>query len=177
MPSPAVLPSASFSVSITRSSATPRPPRCWPSPPESARNSWVRKCSGKRASATSTLPNFRPPTVCHSPIDDQPSPSADAPPPGRAWNRCQIKVFPVRGFSPWIAIRKRRPQPARRNAAFWLLPDCFSDGDQIIQICAADPPPRPCFGTAFVPATPPRTFPPRSWSIRRRPQPARSNVT
>ena len=28
------------------------------------------------------LPNFSPPTVCHSPIDDQPSPPGEAPPPG-----------------------------------------------------------------------------------------------
>src|SRR5579883_2331733 len=27
---------------------------------------------------------LQPPTECHSPIDDQPSPPADAPPPGRA---------------------------------------------------------------------------------------------
>src|SRR5215471_3827040 len=58
------------------------------------------------------LPNFRPPAECHSPIDDQPSPSADPPPPGRAWKRCQMNVFPVRGFSPWMAMRNRRPQPA-----------------------------------------------------------------
>src|SRR5260370_34788905 len=58
------------------------------------------------------LPNLMPPTECHSPIDDQPSPPDDAPPPGRAWNMCQMKFRPVRGFSPWIAIRKRRPHPA-----------------------------------------------------------------
>ena len=55
---------------------------------------------------------MRPPTECHSPIDDQPSPPDDAPPPGRAWNRCQMKFLPVRGSSPWIAIRNRRLQPA-----------------------------------------------------------------
>src|SRR3982751_7151725 len=58
------------------------------------------------------LPNFKPPTLCHSPIDEYPSPPDDAPPPGRAWNMCQMKLRPLRGFSPWMAIRKRRPQPA-----------------------------------------------------------------
>src|ERR1700756_577093 len=96
-PSPAVLPTASFSVSNTSSSATPSPPRYCPSPPESGKYSCLRKCSGKRASATSTLPNFNPPTAFHSPIDDQPSPFGEAPPPGRAWNRCQMKPRPVLG--------------------------------------------------------------------------------
>src|ERR1700742_3345167 len=58
------------------------------------------------------LPNLMPPAECHSPIDEYPSPPDDAPPPGRAWNRCQMNCRPLRGFSPWIAIRKRRPQPA-----------------------------------------------------------------
>src|SRR6202023_4249652 len=58
------------------------------------------------------LPNLRPPTECHSPIDDQPPPPDDPPPPGRAWNMCQMKSRPVRGSSPWIAIRNLRPHPA-----------------------------------------------------------------
>ena len=47
----------------SRSSATswpPRPPRYCPSPAEPGRNSWRSNSSGKRASAISTLPNFRP---------------------------------------------------------------------------------------------------------------------
>ena len=90
----------------------PGPPRNRPSPPESARNSWRRKNSGNRTSVTSTLPNLMPPAACHSPAVGQPSPADDAPPPGRAWNMCQMKGRRVRGSSPWMAIRKRRPQPA-----------------------------------------------------------------
>ena len=52
-----------------------------------------------------------PPTECHSPAVGQPAPAADAPPPGRAWKRCQMKRRPLRGSRPAIAKRKRRPQP------------------------------------------------------------------
>src|SRR5215470_5870994 len=38
--------------------------------------------------------------------------AGEAPPPGRAWNRCQMKARPLRGSRPWMAMRKRRPQPA-----------------------------------------------------------------
>ena len=61
-----------------------------------------------------------PPAACHSPAPGQPSPADEAPPPGRAWKKCQINGRPAgspsgaarRGSFPWIAIRKRRPQPA-----------------------------------------------------------------
>src|SRR4030095_12416163 len=48
-------------MSTRRRSSAPTPPRCIPSPAESARNSWRSNVSGKRASATSTLPNLIPP--------------------------------------------------------------------------------------------------------------------
>ena len=50
----------------------------------------VRKNSGKRTSVTSRLPNLMPPAACHSPAPGQPSPAGEAPPPGRAWNMCQM---------------------------------------------------------------------------------------
>ena len=58
------------------------------------------------------LPNLMPPAACHSPAPGQPSPADEPPPPGRAWNRCQMKGFSVRGSTPCTAMRKRRPQPA-----------------------------------------------------------------
>ena len=61
---------------------------------------------------TSMLPNLMPPAACHSPAAGQPSPAGEAPPPGRAWNRCQMNGRAVRGSMPWSAMRKRRPQPA-----------------------------------------------------------------
>ena len=78
----------------------------------SGRNSCRMKCSGKRASATSMLPNLMPPAECHSPALGHPSPAGDAPPPGRAWNRCQMNLRRVRGSVPAMAMRKRRPHPA-----------------------------------------------------------------
>ena len=109
-------------VALARAFRSPAPDRGkrrgrrenWPSPPEPARNSCCAEMQGKRTSATSRLPNLRPPTECHSPIDDQPSPPDDAPPPGRAWNRCQMKFLPVRGSSPWIAIRNRAAPAGHR---------------------------------------------------------------
>ena len=68
--------------------------------------------SGKRASATSTLPNLIPPAAWPSPAVAHPSPTAVAPPPGRAWNMCQMNGLRVRGLTPLIAMRKRRPHPA-----------------------------------------------------------------
>src|SRR5438105_9604009 len=53
-----------------------------------------------------------PPAAWPSPAVSQPSPTAVAPPPGRAWNMCQMNARFVRGFTPLIAMRKRRPQPA-----------------------------------------------------------------
>ena len=53
-----------------------------------------------------------PPTECHSPPLGHPSPPGDAPPPGRAWKRCQMNFRCVRGSVPAIAMRKRRPHPA-----------------------------------------------------------------
>ena len=53
-----------------------------------------------------------PPAECHSPAPGQPSPAGDAPPPGRAWNRCQMNFRRVRGSVPAMAMRKRRPHPA-----------------------------------------------------------------
>ncbi len=70
------------------------------SPPESGRNSWRRKNSGKRTSVTSRLPNLIPPAACHSPAPGQPSPAGEAPPPGRAWKKCQMKGLPDRGSLP-----------------------------------------------------------------------------
>src|SRR5215475_14473353 len=64
-------------------STEPTPPRNCPSPAESGRNSWRSKKSGKRASATSTLPNLIPPAAWPSPAVSQPSPAAEAPPPAR----------------------------------------------------------------------------------------------
>src|SRR6516162_4618740 len=43
-------------------------------------------------------------------------PAGEAPPPGRAWNMCQMKGRLVLGSFPWMAIRKRRPQPARTRS-------------------------------------------------------------
>src|SRR5881628_238847 len=57
-------------------STAPTPPRYMPSPAESARNSWCSNVSGKRASATSTLPNLIPPAACPSPAVSHPSPTA-----------------------------------------------------------------------------------------------------
>ena len=92
------------------------PPRKRPSPPEPSRNSCLRKRSGKRASSTSMLPNLRPPAECHSPIEDQPSPAIEAPPPGRAWNMCQMKerlraarIVPLDG-------QAKAPPPAAHHA-------------------------------------------------------------
>ena len=107
-------PAPAPSISATISSTPPGPPRYWPSPPESGRNSWRRKNSGKRTSVTSRLPNLMPPAACHSPPPGQPSPTGDAPPPGRAWNMCQMNGFRVRGSRPWMAMRNRRPQPGHR---------------------------------------------------------------
>ena len=53
-----------------------------------------------------------PPAACHSPPAGQPSPADEAPPPGRAWNMCQMNERPLRGSVPWIAMRNRRPHPA-----------------------------------------------------------------
>src|SRR5437763_16085339 len=53
-----------------------------------------------------------PPAAWPSPAVSQPSPAAVAPPPGRAWNRCQMNGRRVLGLTPLIAMRKRRPQPA-----------------------------------------------------------------
>ena len=52
-----------------------------------------------------------PPAECHSPMVENPSPAADPPPPGRAWNMCQMKRRPLRGSVPFSAMRRRRPQP------------------------------------------------------------------
>ena len=52
-----------------------------------------------------------PPAECHSPIVEYPSPATDPPPPGRAWNMCQMKRRPLRGSVPFSAMRSRRPQP------------------------------------------------------------------
>ena len=71
------------------------------------------RTAGKRTSATSTLPNLMPPAVCHSPPAGQPSPGR-----GGAAARTGVEHVPderpaVAGISvPWIAMRKRRPQPA-----------------------------------------------------------------
>ena len=112
MPSPAVLATPSSVVSTRRRNTEPTPPRCWPSPAESGRNSCRSKVSGKRTSATSTEPNLIPPTAWPSPAVSQPSPAGEAPPPPRAWNMCQMNGRFVRGFTPLIAMRKRRDQPA-----------------------------------------------------------------
>src|ERR1051326_3383423 len=109
-PSPAVLPTAGSTVSTTISTTPPGPPRYCPAPPESGRNSCVLKKSGKRTSVTSRLPNLMPPAPCHSPPPGQPSPTGEAPPPGRAWKRCQMKGSFIRGSRPWMAMRQRRSQ-------------------------------------------------------------------
>ncbi len=36
-----------------------------------------------------------PPAACHSPAPGQPSPADDAPPPGRAWKKCQMNGRPA----------------------------------------------------------------------------------
>src|ERR1700730_9401959 len=64
------------------------------------------------APATSTEPNLIPPAACPSPAVSQPSPADDAPPPPRAWKRCQMNLRLFRGFVPETAMRKRRDQPA-----------------------------------------------------------------
>src|SRR5207253_2413813 len=99
-------------VSIRSSRTEPRPPRNRPSPPESGRNSWRAKKRGKRVSVTSMLPNLMPPAAWPSPAVGHPSPAAEAPPPPRAWNRCQMNGRSVRGLTPWRAMRKRLDQPA-----------------------------------------------------------------
>src|SRR5439155_1593447 len=104
---PAVLASAGSAISAWSSRTEPRPPRYFPSPPEPGRNSWRAKNNGKRTSVTSTLPNLIPPAACPSPAVGQPSPAGEAPPPGRAWNMCQMKGRPVRGSFPWMAMRVR----------------------------------------------------------------------
>src|SRR5205807_9296553 len=50
--------------------------------------------------------------LCHPPAPGQPSPATEAPPPGRPWKKCQRNERSLRGSLPWIATRKRRPQPA-----------------------------------------------------------------
>src|SRR5207244_5361817 len=52
--------------------------------------------------------------ICHSPAAGHPSPAEEAPPPGRAWNRCQMNGSSVLGCFPWIAMRKRRRSEERR---------------------------------------------------------------
>ena len=49
---------------------------------------------------------------CHSPALGQPSPAGEAPPPGRAWKRCQMNLRRVRRSVPAMAMRKRRTHPA-----------------------------------------------------------------
>ena len=103
------------------SSSPPGPPRCCPSPPLSGRNSWRRKCRGKRTSCTSMLPNLMPPAACHSPAPGQPSPADEPPPPGRAWNRCQMngllgaRVDALNGHPEATAPARHRPLGACRR--------------------------------------------------------------
>src|SRR5262249_37722216 len=68
--------------------------------------------NGKRSSVISTLGLRMPPATLISPTFDQPSHPCDAPPPPRAWKKCQINWRPVLGSRPLMANRRRREKPA-----------------------------------------------------------------
>ena len=101
-------------VSITSSSSAARAAAMRPSPPLSGRNSWRLKMQRKAHLGTSMLPNLMPPAACHSPAPGQPSPAGEPPPPGRAWNRCQMNGLPVRGSMPCDGDAEA-PAPARHR--------------------------------------------------------------
>ena len=113
-PSPAVLPSAGcvdldaqleHRARRRRGTGRRRPSR--------AGTRGARKKSGKRASATSMLPNLMPPAACPSPAVSHPSPAERG-----AAARPRVEEVPDEGpprarvRRPEIAMRKRRPQPA-----------------------------------------------------------------
>ena len=88
-PSPAVLPTAGSAVSITISSTPPGPPR-YRRRRRSRRGTRGGEEQRKAHLGDLDAAELDAAGACHSPAPGQPSPAAEPPPPGRAWNKCQM---------------------------------------------------------------------------------------